>query len=397
MAVRNQILNTTGAGGTKYYTTTGLPYTNVVNPDQVPDTDNNEALLGDIDKTRRPREKYIVVHDPGALKASIADNGGARTGISVVKTSNPARYNTYHRLFNPDRSNDPFVIYGSGIAVGGKKRLAGSSPQLYRFTDIKQITSVQPQYELTDPANPYSFKVVGYRNSIRFLDDYQNGSITVAQPSPSHFLNIATSNSMIVDSETTYDIPKVSSVETVQVGLNLDLTPLIGGHPDDETTVTIDWGDGGTKTTGVESGSKVSHAYTKTGNYTVTLSLDPAPEGSKTETFSVFMRALDYVPADLSFGTITITPPTAPSRKATFKVVANGYPNIQLFVNYSDNTGSLQGYYTYSPTSFTLDAATFDFEHVFRKGGSFVVDIYAEHLTTHGRQQIHKVEHVNIP
>ncbi len=291
------------------------------------------------------------------------------------------------------RLDTPFYVAG-----GSDTRLATRSSIVNRTPSrLMQLTQVVPLYALADPLRPLSTRVIGHRTITKYLPKVNDAIIASKLPMPSE-IGIARIDTPYLpedESKNPFEIPTISSIETNPVGLELDLTALISNDPAGTTTISVAWGDGQTSAS-VTSGTLIKHTYASTGVYTIVLT--PSNADSPVREYTVYVEALDYV-APLEWGTVTVTSPVAPSKTVTIEAKVIGSPVMHFFVDYADDTGSLQGYHSYDPVSY--DAATntntFQFEHTFRSQGGYVISMYAEQRYANGQiEQIRKNQTVNV-
>jgi len=454
----NPIVN--APGRISYFTNSGVPYTEVVNPSDV----------RNIDPLAQPKETVFINKNASGTRAGVGaghgvgfpidpsdpesrnimwDNergkwtGNTGQDIGVVKVT--GQIGAYHKSYSPFPQDTPFIQYGATNKSINGRRLVGSRPQMAkRPMSMTAAVVATREYELRDPRNPFSATVKeGSQANVhtQFLPDAVDVMV-VAMPNNRKHMRIP------MDRGWTAPRYPINTLGTVQgsapagqaagsfASQNIGTRPYINPSIEINTqtyiqnfvikaekgsldmavtanlanagaaTFSVDWGDGSPVSTGNATGNTVTHTFANTGVYDVRISNSADPNDFKVERY--FMTDPAYVPLPLSFdpafeaAQFTATPGTEFS--TTFRV--NGAPFIKIAVNWGeDRVGSLQNLIGYMPDSgnvpVDITGADFTIRHTYKYRGTYMVKIYAEHLVDDGpniqqRRQITVVKHIQV-
>jgi len=414
-----------------YYTNSGVPYSTVANPGD----------LANIDKVAQPRENNFVNRDASGTvvtgshiqgtgtsvdgrKNILWDNqGGTATGttgegIGVIKvTTMPKR----HQSFSPAIQDQPFLQYGGTNRSVGGRRMNGSRPQMTnRKLHMRETVSTVTEYELPDPRNPFLAMIKDTKNVTTYFPEEKVDVFVVGgqstRPSkkfqvipldrsyadPAFAQNTDINHLPYLDADTRPQLTMYSTyiqslTEKID-GLELTLNAVLANAG--SATYSVDWGEtlmiegdpvgapdvfdtpDPQVTTGIASGTDVSHTYAVSGVYDVVLT--NSADVSDTKKFTMFMKDTSFVPQALAFPSAFVSnaaPWTVSGKTASIaNFVVEGAPFISVFIDWGDNTGSHQNFEGFRPTGTTLTESTFNVSHTYKDAGSYMVKIYAEHL-----------------
>jgi hypothetical protein len=264
---------------------------------------------------------------------------------------------------------------------------------------MRDTVTVVNEYELVDPRNPFNARVSGRRNVSQYFP--QEITDVMIQPGQSHKfsrhqvipmdrgwaapalpINDDINIFPYTDPDLSMTHPFIQGITMVDNLLSLSITAAIQ-NAGPGTTYDVVWGNG-TTSAATASGGTVTTTYATSGVYDVSIRNSANPQDIKT--YRMFMRDATWTPVPLSFDpafVANVSPFTVTAGRRltlTAPLRVNGDPSIHLFVDFGDNTGSLQEHHAFRPTTEELTHSTFTFDHTYKYPGSYMVRIFAEHL-----------------